>query len=312
VILTAVIAGNDGMGLSILKAAAILGEMYGNYLERFRAAIEVIDIDDIVTSQLSSVRILHKFTELDLDDRVFLISNISSSLLRARRLNTFYHLLLERRLPLLNRSFAASPEIEVNKSVMHGVVSGLGIECVPTIEFNPHADLDVLLDAALTRGLKFPLLLKPNRLMMGAGILTCENKYDFEVMAGIIRDLGSDYLIQQFIQNSGDLRVYLSKSDVFGHQLRRAKSADMRSNVSTGGVSSQVELPKELVRNCLRIASHLNADYVVLDWLWTSHGFVFNEMCSTPAGFTGVPVDKRERIACAVLEIARAKLGMKS
>jgi hypothetical protein len=308
-IITAVVAASDGLGLTVAKAYSILLDMYGEYLGEYGARLEVFDVDDLFVTQSGIPRLYIGGQELSVKDRVFLLSNISMCSQRERRLNNLYHTLLESGHPLLNRSFLGTSELEVNKRAMHAMASSLGIRCVPTMEFVSTLPVEELLQCAFRLGLRFPMIFKPNRLMMGAGIMLCETEADFSVKAGIIRNVASDYLIQQFIENVGDLRVYVARGKIIGHQLRRSVGRELRANVSVGGIGEQIELPDGLVDNCLSIGCHCGADYMVVDWLVTGDEFVFNEMSSTPAGFTGVPRALRAPIARAVLDLARAKAG---
>ena len=88
--------------------------------------------------------------------RVYSPSPISLCPVRERKLANLYHVLAERGLPLLNRSFSASPELELNKSVMQAVIADLEIPCVPSMDVVPHISPEDLLLFAKTLDFSFP------------------------------------------------------------------------------------------------------------------------------------------------------------
>ena len=309
-ILTAIVAGADGMDFTVARAADGLASMFGEQLRSQGDTFEVLDVDEMTLLQRGRTRLLHRGEVLDTGGRVYALSPVSTCPLRERKLANIYHVLLERGLPLLNRSFAANPELEVNKTVMQAFVADLGIPCVPTMDLNAYMTTADLLASSTALGFGFPLVLKPNRLSFGVGILTCDSQQDFVVKARMIQQLKADYLIQQFIPHAGDLRVFLSRDAILGHGLRQPMVAgEFRSNVAVGGQWTPIALPARLEEWCLHIASRCDADYIVLDWLVSGSSFLFNEMCSALGGFSGVSPDVKARLASVVVGIAREKLA---
>lgn len=180
----------------------------------------------------------------------------------------------------------------------------------PSMDLNAYVTTADLLASVTSLGFRFPLVLKPNRLSFGAGILMCDSPQDFIVKARIIQQLKADYLIQEYVPHEGDLRVFVSRDGILGQGLRQpAVDGEFRCNVALGGQWRQMDLPARLEEWCLRVASRCDADYIVLDWLATAFGFVFSEMCSSLGGFSGAPPDLKARLGNAVIRIAREKLA---
>jgi len=312
-ILTAIVSSADGLGYPTKKTAARFAEVFGQDLADHGDTFEVLDIDRLALVQQGKTTLRLGEAPLDHRNRVYLVCNISPCPQRERRLHNAFHALVEQGLPVLNRSFGASPELEVNKTAMQAFASRLGVRCIPSMELNHHMPMPDILTTIEAIGLKFPVLLKPNRLMMGAGILFCDNARDFEVNAGIVRQLPSDYLIQEYVPNAGDLRVFASRNMIFGNMLREPAPDDFRSNIALGSrVTQLAELPPDVVEQTLRIASRCDADFVAVDWLTPTTGstYVFNEMCSSAASVgQGGTRAQQLAIAHAVLEIARQQLA---
>lgn len=305
--LTAVVPGADGMGLTPDKSVSILREMYRGHLGP-GDDIEAFDIDDLTFVQHEDTVLFHRDEPVRHHDRVYVVCNVSTCPQRERRLHRLFQLLLERGAPLVNRSFGATPELEVNKALMHAVVSRLGIACIPTIELNPHAPVGALIELVERARLRFPLVLKPNRLMMGEGIMLARDHGELRVQVSVLRRLVTEYLVQAYVPSTADIRVYASRDRVFCLQARETPKDDIRANLSLGARSTQRRMPPDLVEPCLRIARRCDADVLAIDWLETDGGFVFNEMSSAVAGWTGVPFEERQPLVEAVVQMCRREL----
>jgi ribosomal protein S6--L-glutamate ligase len=308
-ILTAIVPGGDGKMFTLDSQREQLAWMFADHLEDRGDSYELLDVDDIAIVQRGPTRLFHRGKELVQKNRVYAPTPFSVCQARERKLANIYHVLLERGLPILNRSFAASPELEVNKSVMQAVVADLDIPCVSSMDLMPHMAPEDLLTTARMLGFDFPIILKPNRMSNGVGILRCHGPPDFIEKTRLIQMLKADYLLQDFVPHSGDLRIFLSQESLLGHKFRGPKSGDFRCG---GPDYRQVAVPPQVEAWSLRIAERCDADYVTVDWLVTSTGFVFHEMCSTLGSFIGVPRDSKNRIANAILDIGRRKLAAAS
>jgi hypothetical protein len=305
-ILTAIVAGGDGKMFSLESQREQLALMFDEALHERGDTSEIFDVDDLTLVQRGRTCLFHRGKELDPTDRVYALHLISPCPVRERKLANIYHVLTERGLPVLNWSFAASPELEVNKSVMQAVVADLDISCVPSMDLSPYMPPEDLLSAANAFGFSFPMILKPNRLSNGVGILRCDGRPDFIEKVRLIQMLKIDYLLQEFVPHSGDLRIFLSRDRLFGHKFRGPKDGDFRCG---GPDYRQIAVPAQVEKWSLRIAERCDADYVTIDWLVTSTGFLFHEMCSTLGAFIGVPEETKIRLANEILDIGHRKLA---
>ncbi|HZF93811.1 MAG TPA: hypothetical protein VEZ20_02955 [Allosphingosinicella sp.] len=307
-ILTAIVPGRDGMGFTAERSAAELGDMLGEALHHRAATFQVFDLDDVSLVQRGAIEIHVGGRPIDLRGRVFAPTPISLSPLREQKLITLYGVLLERGIPLLNRSFRSSPFLEFDKWAMQAAVSPLGIPCIPTMQLDGFAPPEAVLERCAELGFHLPLILKPNRLSNGVGVVRCEERAGFLETVRLVQQLGRDYLIQPFVQHEGDLRVFLSRSEIYGFSLRRPGAGDFRGNLSSGARWIEGELPDALAQWCFAIARRCDADYIVLDWLETEMGFLFNEMCSTLGAFMGIYPAMHARISARIVDIALDKL----
>ena len=118
------------MGFTLARAADGLRKMWDGQLQGQGETFEVLDVDEIALVQRGRTRLLHRGEVLDTGGQVYALSPVSTCPLRERKLANIYHVILERGLPLLNRSFAANPELEVNKTVIQAFVAELGMPCI--------------------------------------------------------------------------------------------------------------------------------------------------------------------------------------
>jgi ribosomal protein S6--L-glutamate ligase len=308
-ILTAIVAGGDGKIFAVDFQRKQLDWMFADELRAHGDTCEMFDVDDLALVQRGRTRLFHRGEEVDPVGRLFAPSPHSICPARERKLANIYHVLAERGLPLVNRSFGATSELETNKSVMQAVVADLDIPCVSSMDVIPHAPPEDMLSIADSLGFKFPMILKPNRLSNGVGIFCCAGPPEFVEHVRLVQMLKADYLLQDFVPHSGDLRIFLSRDTLFGHKFRGPKENDFRCG---GPDYRQIAVPAQVEDWSLQIARRCDADYITVDWLETDSGFVFHEMCSTLGSFIGVPDHSKTRIANAVLDIGRRKLATAS
>ena len=80
------------------------------------------------------------------------------------------------------------------------------------------------------------------------------------------------FIYQDYLPNSGDVRVYVLDNKVVA-AVKRDNPHDYRNNFSLGGTASLFEPSEEMKETALKVASLINATYVGVDFLLTSDGF---------------------------------------
>lgn len=86
-----------------------------------------------------------------------------------------------------------------------------------------------------------------------------------------------NYIFQPYLENEGDLRLYVLNKKVVGAVLRHNKK-DFRSNFSLGGDVKAYEPDSELIKTAELIATALNADYIGVDFLKINNQWLANEI----------------------------------
>ncbi|MFO0754984.1 MAG: hypothetical protein U0359_00715 [Byssovorax sp.] len=310
-ILTTIVPGGDGKMFTVESQLEGYIIMFDKELRRRGDTRELLDLDDITLVQRGRTRFLHRGQEIDPTDRVFGVTRMSVCPARERKIATLHYALTEMGLPLLNRSFAASPELELNKTLMHALVAELDIPCVPSMPIEPYVEPEDVLAAAIDFGFTFPMILKPNRMSNGVGIMRSDEPWDFVEKVRLLQMVKEvDYLVQDFVPHTGDLRVYVTRDEILGHKHRGPR--DKRDFRCGGGEYYQIQIPAQVQEWNLRIAKRCDADYLAIDWLETEAGFVFHEMCATFSSFIGVPEETHSRVAKAIIDLAHRKLAASS
>ena len=85
------------------------------------------------------------------------------------------------------------------------------------------------------------------------------------------------FIYQEFLENDGDVRLYLLNGEVIA-SVKRKSLSDYRNNYSLGGEVELFEPSKEMVDSATKIASLLKADFIGVDFLLTKSGYKIIEI----------------------------------
>lgn len=117
----------------------------------------------------------------------------------------------------------------------------------------------------------FPLVIKEVHGSLGKKVYLVNNMKEFAEKEQEI--VNSKHIFQKFIKASKgvDYRVLILGHKVVGC-IKRESPKDFRSNLSTGGQASRVELPKEFTALAIKVSKILNLDYCGVDLLVDEDG----------------------------------------
>jgi gamma-F420-2:alpha-L-glutamate ligase len=145
--------------------------------------------------------------------------------------------------------------------------------------------------------LGFPVIVKTLRGTRGTGVLKCEDRNQFEDLAGLLAsaEAKADFLFQHYVRSSHgrDVRVLVIGGRVIAAMERRAPPGHFKSNVSLGGVGVAHTPTGEMAELAVRAADALELEVAGIDILFDEEGYRICEANSAP-GFQGL-----ER-ACAI------------
>lgn len=145
--------------------------------------------------------------------------------------------------------------------------------------------------ALVEEELGFPVIVKTLKGTRGAGVLKCEDRAQFEDLAGLLESAGAqaDFIMQHYIRASHgrDVRVLVLGGRVVAAMERRSLTGGFKSNVSLGGVGVAYNPPPEMAELAVQAADALGLDMTGIDILFDAEGYRICEANSAP-GFQGL------------------------
>lgn len=161
-------------------------------------------------------------------------------------------------------------------------------------------DVDVV-----ERELGFPVIVKTLKGTRGAGVLKCEDRSQFEDLAGLLEsaEAKTDFILQHYVRASHgrDVRVLVVGGRVVAAMERRSLTGQFKSNVSLGGVGVAYNPPPEMAELAVKAAEVLDLDVSGVDILFDEDGYRICEANSSP-GFQGLERATGLDVPGAILE----------
>ena len=217
-------------------------------------------------------------------------------------------------MPVVNRNVLDTPHF-VNKSVQQAHFSNNASDIKKVLPMKTFlaASSDEFA-ALIERGdLQFPVIAKPNLGMRGERIILVRKLEDIQEIESEL----SEYVFQEFIENTGDYRIFVVGGVAHDVILRRASAESTQSylnNVSQGGEAVRVEdfeTRKILTKAGTAIASLFNFSICGVDILHGKDGnLYFMEINSVPqwGGLSSVsPYSTAEHIIKTLDSIVASK-----
>ena len=88
----------------------------------------------------------------------------------------------------------------------------------------------------------FPLIIKTSSGRQGRGVFKVNTPEELKTIISENKDDSPAFVIRQFIENDGDLRIFTVGYHAIGAMKRTPKEGDFRSNISQGGKGSSFDL----------------------------------------------------------------------
>ncbi len=143
----------------------------------------------------------------------------------------------------------------------------------------------------------YPIIVKKSESSKGKGVFKCTSKQD---VLNLLRDENlkvGELLFQEFIQYSGDVRVFVVGEKILGAMRREPQEGQWKGNVAQGASAYPIEISDEVKKLALDVVKLQNAEIRGVDIMLPKSGPVLIETNSAPQfkGFessTGVNVGK--------------------
>ena len=195
-------------------------------------------------------------------------------------------------------------DIARNKATWDRVCRKNGIPSPKTVLVNTPKELDEVLAE-----FKFPVVCKTCTGSLGVGVFKMDKpsmvRPVFQAMWKVAPNLKEDgILIQDFLQNHGDVRTIVVGDEIVGSMKRIAKEGDFRNNFSQGGTVENYNLTTEEEETVKKAAKASGCEICGVDHIVGEDGNVYViEVNSCPGtdGFLTVHKDVIEKMADYVL-----------
>lgn len=90
----------------------------------------------------------------------------------------------------------------------------------------------------------FPLIIKTSTGRQGRGVFKVNTSEDLKKIIKENKEVSPAFIIRQFIENDGDIRIFTIGYKAIGAMKRTPKIGDFRSNISQGGEGGNFDLSK--------------------------------------------------------------------
>lgn len=191
-----------------------------------------------------------------------------------------------------------SKGILIDKDKLYGIslVRNMKIPTIPTVQMPSRkyarsfvSEIEKILG-------KYPYIIKPKELLGGYGIMKIDST---EMLKSSFDNLGRtqmNYLIQSFISEAKDYRIYMEGGRYLACFERTAPKNCYLASISQSGIGRAITPPDELIKMSSKIAKELTTGYICIDWLAAKGNFWFSEIESGGA-FWGLPKKERKLVA---------------
>ncbi|MFO7592929.1 MAG: 30S ribosomal protein S6--L-glutamate ligase [Pseudomonadota bacterium] len=134
-----------------------------------------------------------------------------------------------------------------------------------------------------------PVVVKLLEGTQGKGVVLAETLKAAESVIDAFRELGANFLVQEFIKEAGgsDVRCLVIGKRVVAAMERKAKEGEFRSNLHRGGTASLTKLTPQERATAVKAARTMGLNVAGVDILRSSHGPLVMEVNSSP-GLEGI------------------------
>lgn len=151
---------------------------------------------------------------------------------------------------------------------------------------------------------KKPVVLKLLESSSGKGIMKANDFNEVEGYIGTLKALDQMIFMQEYIENSGDIRAFIVGSEIVASMKRKGKKGMWKSNISRGGYARKIRLDSELEEMALKTAEVLETKICGVDIIESRDGYKILEANITP-GFKGLVKYTGVNPAPKVIRLAR-------
>ena len=119
----------------------------------------------------------------------------------------------------------------------------------------------------IDRNFKYPVVVKDINLDKGTGVFKFNNKED--LLKKFPNYYNRIFLVQKFIQNTGDYRVIVLKNKaILCVKKEQPNNKEFRNNIANGSIIVKSKLPEDVILMCEDISKHIKCDIIGIDVIY--------------------------------------------
>jgi ribosomal protein S6--L-glutamate ligase len=288
----------DDFEPGFLTSATTAFEVYAAAANRANLAFQAIPIGDLVPGCSDRPHLWYGEEDLLQTRQCWQIDDFSLDPQTAHHLKAVARTIRDSDSILLNRSVGAPEHLVVDKLSIIQHAAGLGVQVPATVAVPASRYSRRILPLVAREIGEGPYIVKPREMGMGFAVVKVDTFEQLPAVLDMVAQTDAGYLVQPWLPNTGDVRVYIDQEHVVAAQHRRAGPSGYLANTSQGGsvATGSVRLD-EFSEDCLRIGRSLGASVLAIDWLITPHGRVLSEWSAGFGGFADLPEPDRSRVA---------------
>ncbi|MBG59963.1 MAG: 30S ribosomal protein S6--L-glutamate ligase [Halobacteriovoraceae bacterium] len=154
-----------------------------------------------------------------------------------------------------------------------------------------------------------PCVIKILESTQGKGVLLVENKKTAKNVIEMLRNLNSNFLVQEFIGESGgsDIRCFVIGDKVVASMRRQGAEGEFRSNLHQGGQAEKIKITPQERALAVKASKAMGLNVSGVDILRSKRGPLILEVNSSP-GLEGIEKATGKDIAGLVIEFTEKSL----
>lgn len=148
-----------------------------------------------------------------------------------------------------------------------------------------------------------PLVVKLLEGTQGKGVVLAETFKAAESVIDAFRELGANFLVQEFIKEAGgsDVRCLVVGNKVVAAMERTAKEGEFRSNLHRGGTAALTKLTPQERATAVKAAKTMGLNVAGVDLLRGASGPLIMEVNSSP-GLEGIEAATHKDVAGLIIK----------
>ena len=154
-----------------------------------------------------------------------------------------------------------------------------------------------------------PCIIKILESTQGKGVVLVENKKTAKSVIEMLRNLNSNFLVQEFIEEAGgaDIRCFVIGDKVVASMKRQGAEGEFRSNLHQGGQAEKVKITPLERQMAVKAAKAMGLNISGVDILRSKRGPLILEVNSSP-GIEGIEKATGKNIAGLVVDFVEKSL----